>query len=200
MKGLRRSSRQGRQQEAELDITSFMNLMIVLVPVLLLSLVFSQVRILNLQLPISSGENQTDSPEQKQLELIINQDAMVLNYPSGVLLKSFTVEQSSVQKTAVRQTSDQQIAPYQYDFQGLSQYLQDLKLTFQQKEIEKKDIVLLLGEDVDYQTIVTAMDTVRSFKTVVAASVVDAELFPDISLGDAPPVTVKTQLSAVTGG
>ena len=200
MKGLRRSSRQGRQQEAELDITSFMNLMIVLVPVLLMSLVFSQVRILNLQLPISSGENQTDSPEQKQLELIINQDVMVLNYPSGVLLKSFTVEQSSVQQTAVRQTSDQQTAPHQYDFQGLSQYLQDLKLTFQQKEIEKKDIVLLLGEDIDYQTIVTAMDTVRSFKTVVAASVVDAELFPDISLGDAPPVSVNTQLSAVTGG
>ena len=200
MRGLRRSSRQGQQQEAELDITSFMNLMIVLVPVLLMSLVFSQVRILNLQLPISSGENQTDSPEQKQLELIINQDAMVLNYPSGVLLKSFAVEQSSVQKTAVQQTSVRQTAPYQYDFQGLSQYLQDLKLTFQQKEIEKKDIVLLLGEDVDYQTIVTAMDTVRSFKTVVAASVVDAELFPDISLGDAPPVAVNSRLSAVTGG
>ena len=200
MRGLRRSSRQGQQQEAELDITSFMNLMIVLVPVLLMSLVFSQVRILNLQLPISSGENQSDSPEQKQLELIINHDAMVLNYPSGVLLKSFAVEQSSVQKTAVQQTSVRQTAPYQYDFQGLSQYLQDLKLTFQQKEIEKKDIVLLLGEDVDYQTIVTAMDTVRSFKTVVAASVVDAELFPDISLGDAPPVAVNSQLSAVTGG
>ncbi|MQP53880.1 biopolymer transporter ExbD, partial [Flavobacterium sp. LMO9] len=33
--------------EAELDITSFMNLMIVLVPVLLLSLVFAQIRVLN---------------------------------------------------------------------------------------------------------------------------------------------------------
>ena len=30
------------------------------------------------------------------------------------------------------------------------------------------------------------MDTVRSFKAVVAASLVDAELFPLISLGDAP--------------
>jgi len=44
----------------------------------------------------------------------------------------------------------------------------------------------LLGEDINYQTIVSAMDTVRSFKTVVAASVVDGELFPEISLGDAP--------------
>ena len=39
------------QSEAELDITSFMNLMIVLVPVLLLSLVFTQIRVLNIQLP-----------------------------------------------------------------------------------------------------------------------------------------------------
>jgi biopolymer transport protein ExbD len=37
--------------DAELDITSFMNLMIVLVPVLLLSLVFAQIRVLNIQLP-----------------------------------------------------------------------------------------------------------------------------------------------------
>ena len=48
---------------------------------------------------------------------------------------------------------------------------------------------MLLGEEVSYQTIVTAMDTVRSFKAVVAANLVDAELFPNISLGDAPILT-----------
>ena len=52
--------------------------------------------------------------------------------------------------------------------------------------MEKKSITLLPAPDIDYQTIVTAVDTVRSFKAVVAASVVDAELFPDISFGDAP--------------
>ncbi|HBF48288.1 MAG TPA: biopolymer transporter ExbD, partial [Shewanella frigidimarina] len=55
-----------------------------------------------------------------------------------------------------------------------------------QQGIEKNDIVLLLDPAVDYQTIVSAMDTVRSFKAVVAANLVDAELFPMISLGDAP--------------
>jgi hypothetical protein len=30
------------------------------------------------------------------------------------------------------------------------------------------------------------MDTIRSYKTLIAASVVNAELFPDIALGDAP--------------
>ncbi|NKF50657.1 biopolymer transporter ExbD [Shewanella sp. WXL01] len=160
--------RRPNREDAELDITSFMNLMIVLVPVLLLSLVFSQVRILNLQLPTLSQNTADNDDKPKILELVITQDRFDLNYPEGILLKRFELEQG------------------QYDFNALSVYLQDLKLTFQQQGIEKNDIVLLLGENVDYQTIVSAMDTVRSFKAVVAANLVDAELFPLISLGDAP--------------
>jgi len=37
---------------------------------------------------------------------------------------------------------------------------------------------------------VTVMDTVRSYKAVVAGSVVNAELFPEISIADAPSVAV----------
>ena len=163
-----RRRRRINNQEAELDITSFMNLMIVLVPVLLLSLVFSQVRILNLQLPIGGESTEQDIDEPKSLELVINSQGFELNYPSGILLKKINKVESG------------------YDFSLLSTYLQDLKLTFQQKEIEKNDIVILLNPEVDYQTLVSAMDTVRSFKAVVAANLVDAELFPLISLGDAP--------------
>jgi biopolymer transport protein ExbD len=178
-----RRLRRRPSQEAELDITSFMNLMIVLVPVLLLSLVFSQVRILNLQLPISAESNSDNDNKPKVLELIIDSQGMLLNYPSGILLKNFNSETKSAVTTTGSTGNDNAIT---YDFAALSLYLQDLKLTFQQQSIEKKDIVILLGEDINYQTIVSAMDTVRSFKAVVAASVVDGELFPEISLGDAP--------------
>jgi hypothetical protein len=41
------------------------------------------------------------------------------------------------------------------------------------------------------------MDTVRSYRAVVATSVVNAELFPEVSLGDAPPPGEQTQ--AVSG-
>lgn len=184
-----RRLRRHRGEDAELDITSFMNLMIVLVPVLLLSLVFSQVRILNLQLPISAtGDSveQDQSHEEKQLELVITQHNLQLNYPAGVLLKSFNL---------VNEEQD----VYGYNFVALSSFLQDLKLTFQQKNIEKSDIVILLSSDINYQVIVTAMDTVRSFKTVVAANLVNAELFPNISLGDAPVENIK-QENNVEGG
>ena len=165
----RHRHRRAKSQDAELDITSFMNLMIVLVPVLLLSLVFSHVRILNLQLPVlSEAKLAEDQKEPKILELIITKQHLALNYPAGILLKRFEVNEQG------------------YNFAALSIYLQDLKLTFQQNSIEKNDIVLLLAPEIDYQTIVSAMDTVRSFKAVVAANLVDAELFPLISLGDAP--------------
>lgn len=174
-----RRLRRPTQQEAELDITSFMNLMIVLVPVLLLSLVFSQVRILNLQLPISAESDAVNPDEKpKRLELVIDSQGMLLNYPSGILLKSFDLKEMIDDSENAGKSA--------YNFRALSLYLQDLKLTFQQQHIEKKDIVILLSQDIDYQTIVSAMDTVRSYKAVVAASVVDAELFPEISLGDAP--------------
>ena len=172
-----RRRRRNNTQEAELDITSFMNLMIVLVPVLLLSLVFSQVRILNLQLPVSAQqENKQTVDEPKILELIISKTGFELNYPSGVRLKTFD-------KTELG-----------YDFLLLSNYLQDLKLTYQQNNIDKKDILILLAPDVDYQTIVTAMDTVSSFKAVVAANLVNAELFPQISLGDAPTLILPNKI------
>ena len=158
------------QSEAELDITSFMNLMIVLVPVLLLSLVFTQIRVLNIQLPAQTEQLMQQEQDNPQiLELELQPEKLRLNYPAGQLLREFAHNEQG-----------------QPDFAALSAFLQDLKLTWQQQQIEKRDISILAPETLDYQTLVSAMDTVRSFKTVVAASVVDAELFPLISLGQLP--------------
>jgi len=167
-------ARRSRSHEADLDITSFMNLMIVLVPVLLLSMVFSQVTVLELVLPDLGNEDaSSDNQENRILELVIQEGQLLLNYPAGVKLKALPMKDG------------------EYDFARLSDVLQQVKRQLQEKGIEKNDILILSQPDTDYQTIVTAMDTVRSFKAVVAASVVDAELFPNISLGDAPDESVK---------
>ena len=74
--------------DAELDITSFMNLMIVLVPVLLLSLVFAQIRVLNIQLPpLTEQQLQQEQQQPQQLELDIHPDRLRLNYPAGEPLR-----------------------------------------------------------------------------------------------------------------
>ena len=170
MKRLRRA----RQAEVELDITSFMNLMIILVPVLLMSMVFSHVTVLDLNLPDADAGAGGDQDDNKQLELVMRPDYIDVNYPQGVRLKRIRNENG------------------EHDFALVSTVLQEVKRQLRDKGIEKRDILILAEQDTDYQTLVGAMDTVRSFGAVVAASVVRAELFPDIALGDAPadPVLV----------
>ena len=54
-----RRSHHGRNKEApELDITAFLNLMVVLVPFLLVSAVFSRITILELNIPTAAGASQ----------------------------------------------------------------------------------------------------------------------------------------------
>jgi hypothetical protein len=51
---------------------------------------------------------------------------------------------------------------------------------------EKTDASILLEPDTAYDKLVQVMDHVRVFETGDGANVVQAELFPDISIGDAP--------------
>ena len=161
-----------KPQEAELDITAFLNLMIVLVPVLLLGLVFSRITVVDITLPDAGGSSSTDKDLQK-VELVIRQDGMVVNYPRGTKLKDIPLKEEA------------------QDFAYLSLVLQEVKRQLREKQIERRSITILSAADTDYQTIVSAIDTVRSFKALVAADVVDAELFPEISFGDAPVLTAN---------
>ncbi|MDO3384623.1 biopolymer transporter ExbD [Gilvimarinus sp. SDUM040013] len=170
-----RFRRRRHDEEAELNITSFMNLMIVLVPVLLLSMVFSRITVLELNLPDSaSGSASEESEDLDFLEVVIYPEYLGVNHPAGN--RAFSV---------CPLTEGEQAGTH--NFGELTTALQQIKIRLEDTyDIEKNDIVLLAQPDTDYQTIVSTMDAVRSFKAVVAASVVDASLFPEISLGDAP--------------
>lgn len=185
--------RRHTHKEAELDITSFMNLMIILVPVLLLSMVFAHTTVLDLKLPDLAAESdsvQEDEDEPKQLEVILRADYLDVNYPAGILLKRLPLkevvaesEESTPQDAASAGIEETSLA---HDFELLTLVLQEVKRRLSEQGVEKRDIFLLSEPNTDYQTIVSAMDAIRSYKTVVVTDVVDAELFPDVSLGDAP--------------
>lgn len=151
------------KQEAELDITSFMNLMIVLVPVLLLNMVFAQTAVLDLKLPLGDSIGNVN-PEDVSVEVTIRTTGMQVVVAAG---------------GASRLVGDIPVVANKQNYKKLSEVLQQVKKSFP----EKKDVVLLSTPTIDYQTLVAVMDTSRSFETVVVASVVDAVLFPDVSLG-----------------
>jgi biopolymer transport protein ExbD len=157
-------------EEVDIEITPFMNLMIVLVPVLLMSMVFSHITILQLNLPDLTGAAIQSAEKNRQLEVVLRKSSLEVYYPSGVLIKRID---------ATNNTPDEE----ELDYATLSLVLQEIK----KQASDKTDVLLLSESDVSYQSLVTTMDTVRGFTTVVAASPVDIELFPEISLGDAPP-------------
>lgn len=150
----------------ELEITSFMNLMIVLVPVLLLSMSFTQITVLDVSLPELTGGYTASEVEQSKLEVRVDQEGFKVFFPEDTLVKTLPVIVGE--------------AGNAYDFAQLSMVIQELK----QQLPEKRDVLLLAEPNVDYQSLVFTMDALRSYKTVVATSVVEVELFPEISLGD----------------
>ena len=168
------------KKDADLDITSFMNLMIVLVPVLLLNMVFTQTMVLDIKLPadVENAITPKDDKEAKfDFELMVLESGLLFNVNKAPICKFEKVDG-------------------QYDFKGLSKTLQLWKSIAEQKFNEnkaedaeyrpKKDILLLLGEKQNYQTIVSMMDTLRSYPIVVSGAVELAELMPDVSFGDLP--------------
>ena len=169
------------KEDPELDITSFMNLMIVLVPVLLLSMVFSQTAVLDLNFPPADNSTVLPKDQPLQLQVIIRKDAIAVADSKGGLIKRLPAIKG------------------QEDFKGLRDVLKQIKARMP----DKKDITILAEKQTPYQALVTTMDTVRSYPAVVAANLVNAELFPEISIGDAPvlpPTSMLKPLPDSSGG
>ncbi|SFL83290.1 ExbD/TolR family protein [Marinobacter zhejiangensis] len=170
-------SNRREQEEADIDITAFMNLMIVLVPVLLMSMVFNHIAILELNLPDLTGAQTSSAEENRQLEVVVRESGIEVYYPSGNLVKTIANLEEQEGAEGVQDL---------HDYETLSKVLQEIKRQLVSKSIEKRDALLLSESGVTYQSLVSTMDTLRSAKTVVVADAVDVELFPEISLGDAP--------------
>jgi biopolymer transport protein ExbD len=181
----RRHGRNAKKEDAELDITSFMNLMIVLVPVLLMMMVFSRITVVELVLPGIEALGADEPVEDQRLEILVSDDSLNIFFPQGYLVKSIP-KIPNEDEDGEALVSNGEEPPLQHDFTGLQNTLKLVKQTLLAKAVDKKDIILMLPDDTDYQTIISLIDATRSYKDVVAASVVDAELFPEVSLAEAP--------------
>jgi biopolymer transport protein ExbD len=164
-----RSRRGGRRHRhdhdtAELNITAFMNLMVILVPFLLITAVFSRLAILELNLPGSSNEPVDPQEQTFQLEIIVRIDQIEVGDRNQGLLGIYPNTEDG------------------YNYEALSEKLSAIKKGYP----EKTDAAILLESEVAYDTLVQVMDRVRIEETLKENSIVRSDLFPDISIGDAP--------------
>ncbi len=159
---MRSRIRRHRTPPEDLNITAFMNLMVILVPFLLITAVFTRMAILELNLP-AGGASGPDT-QKLHLEVIIRADALELGERNSGVLKR-------IDKTAKG-----------YDYKTLSLALQGIKERFP----DKTQATILSEPNTPYDILVQVMDTVRVVSSATGGSVSRYELFPDISIGDAP--------------
>jgi biopolymer transport protein ExbD len=147
-----------------LDVTSFMNLMVVLVPFLLISAVFSRVTIMELNVPTSAGKAALNAPNFA-IEVIVRKKGLEIGNGSSV-------------EAAIPKKDGH------YDMQMLHEFLARLKARFPMKD----EATVLMEPDIEYDYLVQVMDAVRGAEVQVEGSneVKNVVLFPKISIGDAP--------------
>jgi biopolymer transport protein ExbD len=153
------------QETHELDVSTFLNLMVVLVPFLLISAVFSRVTIMELSVPTSAGGAESNKPNFS-IEVIVRKAGLEIANGSFV-------------EAAIPKKDDQ------YDMKMLSEMLVRLKARYP----EKDDATVLMEPEIAYDYLIQIMDAVRGTEVQQedgSETVQKMLLFPDISIGDAP--------------
>ena len=151
------------KHQAALEVTAFINLIVVLVPFLLSTAVFSRLAVLELTLPAqSSGVEKLKG--DLQLEIVIRPDGLNVGDRIGGQIEWIANKESG------------------YDYPALAQLMLELKGKFP----DKTDASILAEPGTPYDVLVGVMDAVRETKVAQGANVAHADLFPDISIGDAP--------------
>ncbi|HEX4024754.1 MAG TPA: biopolymer transporter ExbD [Steroidobacteraceae bacterium] len=152
-----------QRKPSELMLVSMIDIFTVLVTFLLMTAVFSRTVILQLRLPPANAQYK-EPPPGLQLEVTVRANSLQVGDRNSGPLATFMNKNGA------------------YDYDGLSQYLQLVKSKFP----DKTDATVLLEPDTPYDTLVQVMDRVRVLDVNAGLSDVQYQLFPDISIGDAP--------------
>ena len=164
---------------AEMNITAFMNLMVILVPFLLITAVFSRLAVLELALPSPDAEQSEPDPDRPRLVLVVRSDGMQLDDERGAL-QSFAKQ------------------PTGYNTVALNDFLIEIK----KRRPKQTTITLMMEPDIAYDDMIQIMDAVRAHREAddTGRMTLKERLFPDISIGDAPPLPAATAAPAQEPG
>lgn len=149
---------------ADIDITAFMNLMVVLVPFLLMTAVFSHTAVIDLNLPKKDASSKTNNDKDKfSISVTIRPNGLFLTDNKKGLIKAILKKDNS------------------HDFKVLTGVLKQVKARY----LSLNTITILAEQNTSYEDIIQTMDSVRSYSQEVNGELLEGELFPIISIGDA---------------
>jgi len=152
-----------QRRPSELTLVSMIDIFTVLVTFLLMTAIFSRTVVLDLRLP-SNNANFPELPPGLNLEIIVRDNLLqVADRATGPL--------RTLPNT-----------PTGYDLDGLTEYLKFVKSRYP----DKTEATILLEPQTPYDTLVQVMDRTRVVEVNAGLTSVQAELFPEVSIGDAP--------------
>jgi biopolymer transport protein ExbD len=156
----------------EVDLTTLLNIMVVLVSFLMFSAMFSKTSIQELNMPPNSAGGPAD-PNKDQPVVI-----EVMLRKNGLEISNGKVISDSIPL----------LADGSYNTLDLSARLKKLK----DQHMDKKDVILLMEPDVEYDDMIQVMDAVKFVKMRApgrdnVTKSMTITLFPNVTVGDAPP-------------
>lgn len=165
--------RRTKQPAYEIDVTTFLNLMVVLIPFLLITAVFSRLTIVELNLPSSAGGPPSEM-EGFTPEVIVRELGIEISNGKQVIATIPNIET-------------------EFDLETLSEYMVELKETYPDQESAS----VLMEAQIPYDFLIQVMDIVKAvqvpLETAPGVEIPEGEpqfemvaLFSDISVGDAP--------------
>jgi biopolymer transport protein ExbD len=156
--------RRRTRNASELDMTTFLNLMVVLVPFLLITAVFSRITIVELSLPSAAGGARPKEASFR-VEVIVREKQLELTNGSALIATIPKVED-------------------EYDLATLSEMVLSLK----RDHPDTDRASVLLEPQIAYDHLIHVMDVVRSVDLPGEGDeeVRRVALFTDIAVGDAP--------------
>jgi biopolymer transport protein ExbD len=164
-----------RKEVAALEVTAFINLIVVLVPFLLSTAVFTRLAVMDLTLPAQSNTKLEQlKGNDLKLEIVIRPEALEVGDRIGGLIQRIEKKDSH------------------HDVKTLSALMQQIKQRFP----DTKTATVLSEPDTSYEVLVQVMDAVRAARSANGGTkLVRVELFPDVSVGDAPVLRGKANAS-----
>ncbi len=165
--------RRTKEKESyEPDVTTFLNLMVVLIPFLLITAVFSRLTIVELNLPSSAG-GASNAADSFRVEVIVREAGIEISNGSAII--------ASIPKKEE-----------EFDLQTLSNFMVELKLQYPDQDSAS----VLMEAQIPYDYLIQVMDIVRAIEVPIESEEEDEEegeqefelyaLFSEISVGDAP--------------
>ena len=162
-------ARRLKKTPAHLEITAFINLIVVLVPFLLSVAVFTHLAVIDLSLPAQSNERiqNLDPNKPLKLEVIVRAKFVEVNDKHGGRI--------------VDPIPNVATGP---DVKTLSTTIKMIKEKFPQHD----DASVLAENEIPYESLVQVMDAVRAGQQVQGKDLIVTDYFPNISVGDAPVI------------